>query len=141
MAIFGYSYGGFSAIAASVRPNSPYQCAISGAGVSSLDRIGNLWGSNRIVKERQAWTVKGMDPLKNVDKANIPILLYHGSGDRQADTVHSRDFYKAMKSAKKDVKYIEIDKMWHQLPWWPEWQTESLEAIEEYLRSDKCGVL
>jgi len=141
MAIFGYSYGGFAAIAASVRPNSPYQCAISGAGVSSLDRIGNLWGSNRIVKERQAWTVKGMDPLKNVDKANIPILLYHGSGDRQADTVHSRDFYKAMKSAKKDVKYIEIDKMWHQLPWWPEWQTESLEAIEEYLRSDKCGVL
>lgn len=139
MAIFGYSYGGFAAIAASVRPNSPYQCAISGAGVSSLDRIGNLWGSNRITRERQAWTVKGMDPLKNVDKANIPIMLYHGSGDRQADTVHSRDFYKAMKRADKDVEYIEIDKMWHQLPWWPEWGTESLEAIERYLASDKCN--
>ncbi|WP_409432785.1 alpha/beta hydrolase family protein [Litorimonas sp. RW-G-Af-16] len=141
IAIFGYSYGGFAAIAASVRPNSPYRCAIAGAGVSSLDRIGNLWGSNRIVKERQAWTVKGMDPLKNVKNASIPILLYHGSGDRQADTVHSRDFYKAMKSAKKDVKYIEIDTMWHQLPWWPEWQTESLEAIEDYLASDKCGLI
>ncbi|MEM7729084.1 MAG: prolyl oligopeptidase family serine peptidase, partial [Pseudomonadota bacterium] len=139
LAIFGYSYGGFAAIAASVRPNSPYQCAISGAGVSSLDRIGNLWGQNRIVKERQAWTVKGMDPLKNVDKANIPILLYHGSGDRQADTVHSRDFYRAMKSAGKDVEYIEIDKMWHQIPWWPEWNEESLEAIERYLASDKCN--
>lgn len=141
MAIFGYSYGGFAAIAASVRPNSPYNCAISGAGVSSLDRINNLWGSNRINKERQAWTVKGMDPIKNVDKANIPILLYHGSGDRQADTEHSRIFYKAMKAAGKDVKYVEIDKMWHQLPWWPEWHTESLTLIEDFLESPKCNMI
>lgn len=141
VAIFGYSYGGFAAIAASVRPNSPYQCAISGAGVSSLDRIGNLWGGNRISYEYQAWTVKGMDPIKNVDKANIPILLYHGDGDRQADTVHSRIFYKAMKAAGKDIKYVEIDTMWHQLPWYPEWHTETLTEIENYLKSDKCGLI
>ena len=141
MAIFGYSYGGFAAIAASVRPNSPYKCAIAGAGVSSLDRIGNLWGSSHIQRDIQGVTVKGMDPLKNVDKANIPIMLYHGDHDRQADTDHSRMFYAAMKSAGKDVEYHEIKGMWHTLPWHVEWQTETLGYIESYLKSPKCGLI
>lgn len=141
MAIFGYSYGGFAAIAASVRPNSPYKCAIAGAGVSSLDRIGNLWGSSHIQRDIQGVTVKGMDPLKNVDKANIPIMLYHGDHDRQADTDHSRMFYAAMKSAGKDVEYHEIKGMWHTLPWHVEWQTETLGYIEGYLKSPKCGLI
>ncbi|CAL4867144.1 Dipeptidyl aminopeptidase BIII [Asticcacaulis sp. MM231] len=141
MAIFGYSYGGFAAIAASVRPNSPYRCAIAGAGVSSLDRIGNLWGANHVQRDIQGHTVDGMDPLKNVDKANIPIMLYHGDHDRQADTDHSRMFYAAMKSAKKDVEYHEIKGMWHTLPWHTEWQTETLGYIEGYLKSPKCGLI
>lgn len=138
MAIFGYSYGGFAAIAASVRPNSPYKCAISGAGVSDLQKIKNDWGDNRIQREVQGWTVDGMDPIRNVDKANIPILLYHGDRDRQADTVHSRDFYSAMKSAGKDVEYHEIEDMWHQLPWWPQWHRQTLGLIENYLAGPKC---
>ncbi len=139
LGIFGYSYGGFAAIAASVRPNSPYQCAVAGAGVASLERLGNFWGANRIGKEVQAWTVTGMDPMKNVDQANIPILLYHGDRDRQADTDHSRMFYNAMRRADKDVRYVEIEDMWHQLPWWPQWHTESLSLIEDFFASDKCN--
>ena len=138
MAIFGYSYGGFAAIAASVRPNSPYKCAIAGAGVADLGRLANLWGANRVAREGQGWTVTGMDPIRNVDKANIPILLYHGDRDRQADTYHSRDFFSAMKSAGKDVEYVEIKDMWHQLPWWPEWHRQSLGLIENYFAGPKC---
>jgi dipeptidyl aminopeptidase/acylaminoacyl peptidase len=138
MAIFGYSYGGFAAIAASVRPNSPYQCAIAGAGVADLQRLGNLWGNNPIAKESQGWTVDGMDPLDNVAKGSIPILLYHGDRDTQAATIHSRLFYSAMKGAGKDVEYHEIKNMWHQIPWWPEWTRESLGYIESYLAGPKC---
>jgi dipeptidyl aminopeptidase/acylaminoacyl peptidase len=138
IAIFGYSYGGFAAVAASVRPNSPYQCAIAGAPVADLQRLGNLWGANRIQRELQGWTVTGMDPIRNVDKGSIPILLYHGDRDRQADTVHSQLFYSAMKSAGKDAEYVEIKDMWHQLPWWPEWHRQSLSLIENYLKGPKC---
>jgi len=46
-----------------------------------------------------------------------------------------------MKNAGKDVEYTEIKKMWHQLPWWPSWHTETLTLIENYLASDKCGLL
>lgn len=138
IAIFGYSYGGFAAIAASVRPNGPYVCALSGAGVSSLALLSNYWGSNRIGKEVQAWTVTGLDPLKNVEKSDIPILLYHGDRDRQADTEHSRMFYAAMKKAGKDVQYVEIKDMWHTLPWRPEWHRQSLKLIEDWLAGPKC---
>lgn len=138
IAIFGYSYGGFAAIAASVRPDGPYVCALAGAGVSSLALLSNYWGQNRIGKEVQAWTVTGMDPLKNVDKADIPILLYHGDRDRQADTEHSRLFYAAMKRAGKDVEYVEIKDMWHTLPWRPEWHRQTLRLIEDYLAGPKC---
>jgi len=141
MAIFGYSYGGFAAIAASVRPNSPFKCAIAGAGVSSLQRIGNLWGGSHIQRDIQGHTVAGMDPLKNVDKANIPIMLFHGDHDRQADTDHSRMFYAAMKSAGKDVEYHEIPGMWHTIPWHVEWQQQSLGYIQDFLKSPKCGLI
>ncbi|MDZ4777567.1 MAG: prolyl oligopeptidase family serine peptidase [Alphaproteobacteria bacterium] len=138
MAIFGYSYGGFAAIAASVRPNSPYRCAISGAGVSDLNRIKLEWGANRIQRQLQGWTVEGMSPLANVAQANIPIMLYHGDRDRQADTIHSRLFSDAMKRGGKRVEYHEIKDMWHQLPWWPEWHTETLGLIDGYLKGPNC---
>lgn len=141
LAIMGYSYGGFAAIAASVRPNSPYKCAIAGAGVSSLQRIGNLWGDSHLQRDIQGVTVAGMDPIRNVDKANIPIMLYHGDHDRQADTEHSRMFFNAMKAAGKDVEYHEIKGMWHTLPWRTEWHTETLGLMENYLKSPKCGLI
>lgn len=42
IAIFGYSYGGFAAMAAAVREDGPFKCAIAGAGVSNLARIGAI---------------------------------------------------------------------------------------------------
>jgi dipeptidyl aminopeptidase/acylaminoacyl peptidase len=138
IAIFGYSYGGFAAIAASVRPQGPFVCAIAGAGVSSLKLIQNEWGESRLQRQLQGWTVAGMSPVDNVDKADIPILLYHGDRDRQADTEHSRIFARAMKRANKDVEYVEVKDMWHTLPWRPEWHRQTLGLIESYLAGPKC---
>ena len=39
LAIFGWSYGGYSAFVGSMREDNIYQCAIAGAGVSDLDVI------------------------------------------------------------------------------------------------------
>ena len=58
IAIFGYFYGGLAAAAAVVRHDSHYTCAIYGAPVTVLTRLGNLWS---------------MDPMENTDKTNIPV--------------------------------------------------------------------
>lgn len=138
LAMFGYSYGGFAAMTAAVRPNSPYQCAIAGAGVSNLKRIQNVWGDNRIQRQSQAWTVKGEDAMSNLDKANIPILIYSGDRDQTVPIIHSREMVDGLKSLGKPVRYFEVEDMPHSLPWWPAWHQQTLTEIEKYL-ANECG--
>lgn len=136
IAIHGYSYGGFAAFAASVRPNSPYQCAIAGAGVANLTKLGNSWGESRIQRIFQGNTVKGMDPQQNTDKINIPILIYHGEYDVRVPIFHSRDFYNAIKDKQPKSKFIPLDLMGHQSPKWPaEHKGRVLEEIETFLHT------
>ena len=98
IAIFGYSYGGFAAFAASVRANGPFKCAIAGAGVSNLTRIGGNWSENRQQRALQGRTVKGMDPQENTAKLAMPILIYHGDRDVRVPLYHATDFYNSVKS-------------------------------------------
>lgn len=140
MAIHGYSYGGFAAIAASVRPNSPFQCAIGGAGVANLQKIANNWGDNRVQRTFQGRTVKGMDPLQNTDKINIPILLYHGDYDVRVPLFHSRDFYNAIKKDSPESKLVVLKQMGHQSnKWKPEHKETVLEEIDQFL-TNTCGM-
>ncbi|MEE2878583.1 MAG: prolyl oligopeptidase family serine peptidase, partial [Pseudomonadota bacterium] len=138
LAIFGYSYGGFAAMAATVREDGPFQCAIAGAGVSNLTLFNRLWSSNPIQRIVQGNTLAGMDPSKNTSKANIPILVYHGDRDVRVPIEEGRGFYNAVRN-KVNAKFVEIDDMPHSLPWWPEHHRESLSAIENWLKSDNCN--
>ena len=140
IAIHGYSYGGFAAIAASVRPNGPFQCAIAGAGVADLGKLSNLWGDNRIQRIVQGNTVDGMDPMKNTDKIDIPIMLYHGDYDVRVPIFHSRDFYNAVKGKMPSSEFIVFDQMGHQYnKWRPEQTAEVLENVERFLTTT-CGM-
>lgn len=137
LVIFGYSYGGFAAVAATVRPGSPYQCAIAGAPVSDLKRLGNTWSENRLQRLLQGQTVTGMDPMENTEKANIPILLYVGDRDVRTPSWHAKNFYKAVKD-RVPAKFALIKDMPHQLPWYYRHHTETLRLIEDFL-ANECG--
>ncbi|ADM10325.1 prolyl oligopeptidase family protein [Parvularcula bermudensis HTCC2503] len=138
MAIFGYSYGGFAAMAATVREGGPFQCAIAGAGVSNLDRLSNTWSENRVQRALQGRTVDGMDPAENTRHANIPVLVYHGDRDVRVPLFHGRDFYNAVKD-RVDAELLVVEDMPHSLPWWPRHHRVTLEAIERFL-STTCGL-
>ncbi len=135
MAIFGYSYGGFAAFAAAVRPNSPYQCAIAGAGVSDLKRLGRNWSDNPQQRAYQGKTVKGMNPLEYAKDPSIPMLIFHGDRDVRVPMFHAKEFYKKAKS-KVNVKMVIIKDQPHSLPWTPKMQRKSLQALESYLAND-----
>ncbi len=136
IAIFGYSYGGFAAFAASVRQGGPYQCAIAGAGVSNLTRIANNWGENRMQRAYQGRTVKGMDPQQNTSKLAMPILIYHGDRDVRVPLYHATDFYNAVKGTGK-AKLLILKDMGHQgILWTSENHRESLKAMEDFLHND-----
>ena len=135
LVIFGYSYGGFAAAAATVRPGGPYRCAIAGAPVTDLAKLSIGWSDNRVQRALQGKTVKGMDPLKNADKANIPILLYVGDRDVRTPAFHAKDFYQAVKG-KVNAKFHLIPDMPHSLPWYPRHHTQTLGLIEAFLNTD-----
>ena len=137
IAIFGYSYGGFAAAAATVRPNSPFQCAIAGAPVTDLGRLGTSWSDNRLQRILQGQTVKGMDPLKNAANANIPVMLFVGDRDVRTPAFHAQGFYDAVKN-KVPAQFHLIADQQHSMPWYPRQQRETLGLIENYLKSD-CG--
>jgi dipeptidyl aminopeptidase/acylaminoacyl peptidase len=136
--IYGFSYGGFAAAAATVRPNSPYRCAISGGGVSSLQRLGSLWRQNRITRQYQGVTVRGMDPLERAADASIPILLYHGDRDQTAPIWHSQRFAGALQGAGKPHQFVVIEDMPHGALT-PAMQRRELELVEAYIRGP-CGI-
>jgi dipeptidyl aminopeptidase/acylaminoacyl peptidase len=137
IAIFGYSYGGFAAAAAVVRPNSPYQCAIAGAPVTNLAKLGWSWSESRLQRILQGQTVKGMDPMLNTDKANIPLLTYVGDRDVRTPSFHAKDFYDAVKG-KVHAQFELIPDMPHSMPWYPRHQTATLTLISQFLSKD-CG--
>ena len=137
LVIFGYSYGGFAAAAAVVRPNSPYRCAISGAPVTDLGRLGTSWSDNRLQRIVQGDTVKGMDPMRNTDKANIPVLLYVGDRDVRTPAFHAKDFYNGVKG-KVDAEFHLIPDMPHSMPWYPRHMSVTLGLMENFLKT-KCG--
>lgn len=137
LAIFGYSYGGFAAAAAVVRPNSPYQCAISGAPVTDLGRLSTTWSDNRLQRILQGQTVSGMDPIRHADQANIPVLLYVGDRDVRTPALHARNFYNAVQGS-VPARFELIADMPHSMPWYYSHQEKMLNLIEGYLATE-CG--
>lgn len=136
IAIYGYSYGGFAAFAASVRANGPFKCAIAGAGVSNLTRIEDNWSENRQQRSFQGRTVRGMDPQQNTAKLAMPILIFHGDRDVRVPLYHATDFYNSVKSTGK-AKLVVLKDMGHQMDkWTPENIRGVFSAIDDFLVND-----
>jgi dipeptidyl aminopeptidase/acylaminoacyl peptidase len=137
VAMFGYSYGGYAALAASIRPNGLYQCAISGAGAGDLERFVEATYDNRFGREFQMPTVKGLNPLAHAKEVQIPVLLYHGDRDTTVDPEESRNFAAAARGAGKSVKLVEIKDMGHQYIFMtPDMMHQQLDIIDDFLKTD-----
>ncbi len=138
IAMFGYSYGGYAAMAAIVRQDTPYQCAIAGAGLSELRYFDKVTFENPFGREFQNPTIAGLSPLDHAEEARIPIFIFHGDRDQRVPIEQSRKYVSALKKAEKDVEYLEIPDLWHSFPWWPQHRRLIFSSMTDYL-SNRCG--
>ena len=138
IAMFGFSYGGYSAFAAAVRPNGLYKCAIAGAGVSDINKIWARFYTNAFFREAQGPTVKGLSPLEQADKIQIPIMVYHGDRDQTVPIEQSDWFVAKAKASSQPVVYHTITDYAHGPAWTRKILAEQLGYIEDYLLRD-CG--
>ncbi|PHZ86560.1 alpha/beta hydrolase family protein [Paremcibacter congregatus] len=109
LAMFGWSYGGYTAFVASTRGNNIYKCVVAGAGVSDMNKISAGLYENYFSRKVAGPFMKGVSPVEIVEKVNIPIFVIHGDIDRRVDVEHSRAFVDELKKYHKDYKYIELE--------------------------------
>ncbi|CAN5311363.1 hypothetical protein BH11PSE2_BH11PSE2_00090 [soil metagenome] len=138
IAMFGFSYGGYAAFAASVRPNGLYKCAIAGAGVSDLGRIGRKFYSSSFYLEGQGPTISGLSPLDKADAIQIPILVYAGDRDQTVPMEQSQLFVAKAKRAGKDVVYKEFVDYAHGPAWTRKIEADQLQLLDDYFAKG-CG--
>ena len=138
IAMFGFSYGGYSAFAAAVRPNGIYKCSIAGAGVSDIKKIWSAFYTNTFFRERQAPTVKGLSPLEKAAEIKIPIMVYHGERDQTVPIEQSQWFVEQAKKSGKKVDYHELPDYSHGPAWTRKIMGDQLQLIDDYLTKG-CG--
>ena len=138
IAIFGFSYGGYAAFAAAVRPNGPFKCAISGAGVADIERITSAFYSNPFFRERQESTIRGLNPLRQADKLTIPIMIYHGERDQTVPLIQSELFAERARKAGQPVEYHVLPDYGHGPAWTRAVMAQQLGLIDNYLKQG-CG--
>lgn len=139
VAMHGYSYGGYAAMMAAVRPNGLYQCAIAGAGPATIDLFKKGTFNSRFLREFQHPTAEGEDPLRRVNEVSIPLYLYTGDRDTNVLPSDSEAMAAAMRNAGKPVKLTILPDMEHTLnTWTPANFAAILTSVEDFLKND-CG--
>ncbi len=105
VAFYGWSYGGYAALVASQRENNMYQCAIAVAAVSDPEKSYRARRSTSAPKALDDWGKRrgtiGINPINDVSKANIPLLMVHGDVDSRVRYYHYEDYKKALEEAGK----------------------------------------
>lgn len=138
VAMFGFSYGGYAAMVAAVRPNGLYKCAIAGAGVSDLTRIRDSLLDNPYAREAQRDTISGVSPATVANTISIPIMLYHGERDQTAPIEHSEWFVDKARSSGQDVQFNRLSDYGHGNAWTRVIMTQQLKLIDDYFKTG-CG--
>jgi dipeptidyl aminopeptidase/acylaminoacyl peptidase len=115
--IMGASYGGYAAMWAAARNPDIYRCAISFAGISDLaammrydrkqfsaPRYFRNWREK--VQGDKSFDLDSVSPYYAADKVSIPLLIAHGSEDKNVPMSQSKRLHEALKKKNKDHSYV-----------------------------------
>ncbi|MDB5429445.1 MAG: peptidase prolyl oligopeptidase active site domain protein [Caulobacter sp.] len=121
--IFGWSYGGYAALAGATIDKGVYRCAAAGAPVTDLRKL-LVWekgenGSNDSPGLRYEKRYLGIDnindpkldtlsPALMADRVDIPILLIHGKQDSNVPYAQSVEMADALKRAGKPFDFVTL---------------------------------
>lgn len=101
LAMFGWSYGGYAAAVAASRDENIYQCAIAGAAVVDGNMQLNYYRDG-LLPATEYWELRrreGVQPLDEVAKVNIPLMVIHGDVDQRVPFDHYKKYTSALDKA------------------------------------------
>ncbi|MBR7800455.1 alpha/beta hydrolase family protein [Undibacterium fentianense] len=101
MAIVGWSYGGYAALQSAVVEPTLFKAIIAIAPVTDLELLKSdaRYFSNADLVENMigdgAHVAQG-SPLRNVEKFQIPVLMFHGDKDMNVNVQHTKRMHKRL---------------------------------------------
>lgn len=120
--IVGASYGGYAALMGVVKTPDFYRCSISVNGVANVfDLVKDnraFWLGYNVIDEQignDNATLRAISPVNFAEKIKAPVLLVHGTDDRQVEIKHSYQMRDALLKANKDVTFVELPSEDHYL--------------------------
>ena len=108
-AMFGWSFGGYSAFAASVREPQIYNCVIAGAGVSDPVLFRSAFSANRLLRPQLEKGYAGLRAVNRTQDVSVPVLVIHGELDQRVRIVHSEKFIDGLEKNNKPHKFVVLD--------------------------------
>ncbi|HCK84241.1 MAG TPA: hypothetical protein DHW63_06910 [Hyphomonadaceae bacterium] len=120
--IVGASYGGYAALAGATLTPNLYRCAVSIAGVSDLNAMlvqeaaetrrdsitSDYWRLSIGDRQEDRERIRAVSPVNLTAQARAPILLIHGTDDTVVPIDQSRRMQQALRTAGKDVRFVEL---------------------------------
>lgn len=144
--IFGWSYGGYAAMAGATITPELYRCSIAGAGVSDLIKIldEEARGDSNNFAFRYWRRVIGnvrdnlprlqkTSAARNADKVAAPMLLIHGTLDTIVRINQSEFMADALKAAGKPYEFVRLEGEDHNLSFLKT-RVQTFKAVEEFLK-------
>ena len=120
LGIFGWSYGGYTALQANVLDPKLYKAVVAVAPVTDLPahvEEWRNWTNHRIEAERIGTGPEPREgsPAQHADAFVAPVLLFHGDRDRNVALHQSQLMESRLKGAGKNVELVVYPKLDHQL--------------------------
>ncbi|QQX82430.1 S9 family peptidase [Shewanella sp. KX20019] len=122
LCIFGASFGGYSALQASIREPDTFKCSIGYVGVYDLAMLykeGDIkdvkWGDAYLDKTLGTDKAEliSQSPVHNIDKLKTPVLIIHGEDDNRAHFEHALALKEVLDKEEHPYEWLVKDKEGH----------------------------
>ena len=123
LCVMGGSYGGYTALLEAQDKNTPFRCAISLNGVTSVPHLveylsGFRYSALTVPRIRMSLTLQAMQKVSPVNRARrtrLPVLLLHATEDRNVPFIQGRDMAAVLQEREKAVEFITLEGAEHVL--------------------------
>ena len=138
LAIVGWSYGGYAALQTAATSPDLFHAVVAIAPVTDLETLRQQYRGWTSFEVASAFIGKGAhvesgSPARHADAIKAPVLMFHGTYDRNVDVAHARLMARRLKDAGKQADLIIYDKLDHYLED-SEARTDMLSRSDAFLR-------
>ncbi|MGA3157121.1 MAG: S9 family peptidase [Steroidobacteraceae bacterium] len=120
LGIVGWSYGGYAALQSAVVDSSVFKAVVAIAPVTDLDDLAGEWGTSGGLWAMRDYVGSGAEakaasPAEHADSIKVPVLLFHGTYDRNVSVQESEHMARNLKAASVPYELVIFEKLDHQL--------------------------